>query len=91
MRSGSGQDRAPSPCRVLSFTDSTLNGSQETIEEARVRMKWARGRVWGLVARHSSGRVANPEELVRFISTPTTGHVFLVVAWMYAGYHSLAY
>jgi hypothetical protein len=35
--------------------------------------------------------VANPEELVRFISTPTTGHVFLVVAWMYAGYHSLAY
>jgi hypothetical protein len=54
-------------------------------------MKWARGRVWGLVARHSSGRVANPEELVRFISTPTTGHVFLVVAWMYAGYHSLAY
>ncbi len=40
-----------------------------------------------LVARRSHGRVANAEELVRFISTPVAANVALVAAWVFAGYH----
>ena len=40
-----------------------------------------------LVARRSHGRLANAEELVRFISTPVAANVALVAAWVFAGYH----
>ena len=42
-----------------------------------------------LVARRSHGRLANAEELVRFISTPVAANVALVAAWVFAGYHLL--
>jgi hypothetical protein len=42
-------------------------------------------------ARHSNGRLANAEELVRFITTPLAANVLLVVAWAYAGYHIFAH
>jgi hypothetical protein len=43
------------------------------------------------LARRSGGRLANAEELVRFITTPMTANVVLVVAWTYAGYHIFAH
>ena len=43
-----------------------------------------------LAARRSQGRVANAEELVRFISTPMAANVILVAAWVFAGYHLFA-
>ncbi len=42
------------------------------------------------VARRSGGRLANAEELVRFVTTPVLANGFLVIAWAYAGYHSFA-
>lgn len=44
-----------------------------------------------LAARRSGGRLANTEEFVRFITTPTAANVLLVVAWTYAGYHIFAH
>ena len=44
-----------------------------------------------LVARRSDGRIANSEEMMRFISTPWVANVLLVVAWGYAGYHLFAH
>ncbi len=43
-----------------------------------------------LVARHSSGRLATAEELIRFVTAPMLANVILVVAWTYAGYHLFA-
>jgi hypothetical protein len=43
-----------------------------------------------VAARRSDGRVANAEELVRFISTPLAARIVLVVAWVFAGYHLFA-
>lgn len=42
-------------------------------------------------ARHSSGRFANAEELLRFITAPVAANAILVVAWAYAGYHIFAH
>jgi hypothetical protein len=41
-------------------------------------------------ARRSQGRVANAEELARFISTPMVANVALIAAWAFAGYHLFA-
>lgn len=41
-------------------------------------------------ARRSGGRIANGEEVLRFISTATPVKVLLVVAWAFAGYHLFA-
>ena len=43
-----------------------------------------------LWARRSDGRVANAEELVRFVSTPTVARIALIAAWVFAGYHLFA-
>jgi hypothetical protein len=43
-----------------------------------------------LAARRSHGRMANLEELVRFVSTPMAANVVLVAAWVFAGYHLFA-
>lgn len=43
------------------------------------------------IARRSGGRLANAEELVRFITTPMVANAILVVAWTYAGYHIFAH
>jgi hypothetical protein len=43
------------------------------------------------LARRSGGRVANAEELVRFITARMTANVILVLAWAYAGYHIFAH
>ncbi len=43
------------------------------------------------LARRTSGRLANGEELVRFITAPVAANVLLVVAWTYAGYHLFAH
>jgi len=43
-----------------------------------------------LVARRSDGRLANAEELVRFVSTPAWANVVLIAAWLFAGYHLFA-
>lgn len=43
-----------------------------------------------LAARRSSGRRANAEEFVRFISTSTVANVALIAAWVFAGYHLFA-
>ncbi len=43
-----------------------------------------------LMARRSHGRVANAEEVVRFISTPMIANVALIAAWVFAGYHLFA-
>ena len=43
-----------------------------------------------LMARHSDGRIANAEEILRFISTATPARVLLVAAWGFAGYHLFA-
>jgi hypothetical protein len=43
-----------------------------------------------LVARRSGGRLATAEELVRFVTTPILANGFLIIAWIYAGYHSFA-
>jgi hypothetical protein len=43
------------------------------------------------LARRSSGRLANAEELVRFITTPMAANALLVIAWAYAGYHIFAH
>jgi hypothetical protein len=42
------------------------------------------------LARRSGGRIANAEEMLRFISTATPAKVLLVVAWGFAGYHLFA-
>jgi hypothetical protein len=42
------------------------------------------------VARRSGGRVANAEEVLRFISTATPVKVLLVAGWGVAGYHLFA-
>jgi hypothetical protein len=44
-----------------------------------------------LAARRSGGRLANAEELLRFITAPTAANILLVVAWTYAGYHLFAH
>ncbi len=44
-----------------------------------------------LVARRSDGRLADAEELLRFISTSQVGKVLLVIVWSYAGYHLFAH
>jgi hypothetical protein len=44
-----------------------------------------------LTARRSNGRLANAEELVRFVTAPMVANVLLVVAWAYAGYHIFAH
>ena len=44
-----------------------------------------------LVARRSGGRLANSEEILRFITRPTAANILLVVAWIYAGYHLFAH
>jgi hypothetical protein len=41
-------------------------------------------------ARRSDGRVANAEELTRFISTSTFPNIALIAAWVFAGYHLFA-
>ncbi len=41
-------------------------------------------------ARRSHGRVANGEELIRFISKPTVANVVLIGLWVLAGYHLFA-
>lgn len=43
-----------------------------------------------LEARHSGGRRATAEELVRFITTPVVANVVVVAAWILAGYHLFA-
>ncbi len=43
-----------------------------------------------LVGRHSDGRIATAEEVVRFVSTARVANVALVVAWIFAGYHLFA-
>jgi hypothetical protein len=43
-----------------------------------------------VVARRSSGRRANAEEFVRFISTSRLAALALIVAWGFAGYHLFA-
>ena len=43
-----------------------------------------------LAARRSGGRMANAEELVRFISTPRIANLLLIGAWVVAGYHLFA-
>jgi hypothetical protein len=43
-----------------------------------------------LEARHSGGRRATAEELVRFITAPVAANVVVVVAWILAGYHLFA-
>lgn len=43
------------------------------------------------IARHSGGRLANAEELIRFITSSVTGNVVLVAAWTFAGWHLFAY
>jgi hypothetical protein len=43
-----------------------------------------------LVARHSSGKVANAEEFVRFVSTSPLANLALIAAWVFAGYHLFA-
>jgi hypothetical protein len=49
------------------------------------------GVVLDLVARGTAGRLANAEELVRFITAPMVANIFLVAAWTYAGYHLFAH
>jgi hypothetical protein len=44
-----------------------------------------------LVARRSGGRLANAEELMRFITAPTILNLVLVAAWAYSGYHLFAH
>jgi hypothetical protein len=41
-------------------------------------------------ARHSGGRRATAEELVRFVTAPVVGNAVVVVAWVFAGYHLFA-
>jgi hypothetical protein len=41
--------------------------------------------------RHSGGRLANSEELLRFVTTSPAVSAFLVGAWIYAGYHLFAH
>ena len=48
------------------------------------------GLVIDLWARRSDGRVANAEELIRFISTSTVARIALIAAWVFAGYHLFA-
>jgi hypothetical protein len=43
------------------------------------------------VARRSGGRLANSEELVRFVTRRRAANVVLVAAWGYAGYHLFAH
>ncbi len=43
-----------------------------------------------LAARRSHGRVANAEELIRFISKPMVANVALIALWVFAGYHLFA-
>jgi hypothetical protein len=40
------------------------------------------------VGRRSDGRLANIEELLRFITTSPVANALLIIAWGYAGYHS---
>lgn len=41
--------------------------------------------------RRSGGRLANAEEALRFVTTSAGVNTFLVVAWIYAGYHLFAH
>jgi hypothetical protein len=43
------------------------------------------------IGRHSAGRLANAEELLRFVTTSKVASALLVVAWIYAGYHLFAH
>jgi hypothetical protein len=43
-----------------------------------------------LEARHSGGRRATAEELVRFVAGPVAANVVVVAAWAFAGYHLFA-
>ena len=43
-----------------------------------------------LEARHSGGRRATAEELVRFITAPVVANIVVVAAWIFAGYHLFA-
>jgi hypothetical protein len=43
-----------------------------------------------LQARHSGGRQATAEELVRFVTGPVVANVVVVAAWVLAGYHLFA-
>jgi hypothetical protein len=43
------------------------------------------------IARRSGGRLANAEELLRFVTRPAAANAVLVVAWAYAGYHIFAH
>lgn len=44
-----------------------------------------------LLARRSAGRLANAEQLVRFVTAPMAANVVVVGAWTYAGYHLFAH
>jgi hypothetical protein len=48
------------------------------------------GALVDLEARHSGGRRATAEELVRFITAPILANVVVVAAWVFAGYHLFA-
>jgi hypothetical protein len=41
--------------------------------------------------RRSGGRLANAEEILRFVTTSTVANACLVVAWIYGGYHLFAH
>jgi len=43
-----------------------------------------------LTARRSDGRLADAEELIRFVSTARAARIVLVAAWVFAGYHLFA-
>jgi hypothetical protein len=43
------------------------------------------------IGRHSGGRLANAEELLRFVTASAMARAVLVVAWIYAGYHLFAH
>ena len=43
-----------------------------------------------LLARRSDGRLANAEELIRFVSASMAARIVLVAAWVFAGYHLFA-
>ncbi len=44
-----------------------------------------------LAGRRSGGRLANAEELLRFVTTDRLVNALVVVAWTYAGYHLFAH
>lgn len=86
---GAGRDRPPGAALVV--PPALLLPSDPPLGVAFWLGLVAAGVVLDAVARRTGGRIADAEELLRFVTRPPAGRLLLALAWGFAGYHLFAY